>query len=426
MRVLRWGGFLPGSALGRHVRAATWLGSRQMAAAVVPLATVPVVVAHVDPADYGRFLVVVTVVTWASYLTAPVSAEAAAAAVARGQDGTFLYVLFRRLRLAALLAPVFAVASWAIGRGSDPQVGWLLAVGGGYVVVGFVFQMYRQFLVARRDFNLLAPWDIAVTVAPPVAMAVAAVMTGNILVVALASFIVQALVPLAATVWVVVRWRLVEAYRAGRVDPAVHAYGLRCVPVTLAVSGFEEASTFITMALVGFEGVAVFGVAARLFDRLSRMMMELARDLLRAVFATGDEVAMAGRIRHGLGWLVASVVGLGAVLAVVGIMYLWVAMPAIYRPAVLYYAILSLAFPARVLWEVFGLLPQVNLRFRVTTAIHLVAAGVEVVTAAAGAYVAGVAGVCVAVAASRWFGAGLAYVLAIEHRLRVARAPGRG
>jgi O-antigen/teichoic acid export membrane protein len=243
--------------------------------------------------------------------------------------------------------------------------------------------------------------------------------------VALASFVVQTVVAVAATGWVIAHWRLLEAYRAGRVDRAVHAYGLRFVPVTLAVSGFEEASTFITMALVGFEGVAVFGVAARLFDRLARMVMELARDLLRATFATGDEVAVAGRIRHGLGWLVASAVGLGAALAVIGIVYLWVAMPGTYRPAVLYYAILACAFPARVLWEVFGLLPQVNLRFRVTTAIHLMAAGTEVVTAAAGAYLAGVVGVCVAVAASRWFGAGLAYVLAVEHRLRVARAPGR-
>jgi hypothetical protein len=75
---------------------------------------------------------------------------------------------------------------------------------------------------------------------------------------------------------------------------------------------------------------------------------------------------------------------------------------------------------------VFGLLPQVNLRFRTSTAIHLVAAGTEIVTAAAGAYLAGVTGLCVAVAASRWFGAGLAYVLAVERPLRAARAPARG
>jgi len=417
---------LAGGPVGRHVRAAAWLGSRQLAAALVPLATVPVVVAHVDPADYGRFLVVLTVVTWASYLTAPVSAEAAAAAVARGQDGTFLFVLVRRLRLAALLAPVFAIASYVLVRGPDPVTGWLLALGGGYVVLGFVFQMYRQFLVARRAFDVLAPWDVAVTVTPPIAMAAAAVMTGDIFVVAAASFAVQMLLPLAATVWVVGRWRLIEAYRAGRIDPAVHAYGIRCVPVTLTVSGFEEASTFITMAMVGYEGVAVFGVAYRLFDRLARMVMELARDLLRAVFATGDEVAVAGRIRQGLGWLVAGVVGLGGVLAVIGIVYLSYAMPPAYAPAVLYYAILALAFPARVLWEVFSLLPQVNLRFRVTTTIHLVAAAVEVVSALVGAYLAGVGGVCAAVAGSRWFGAGLAYMLAVDRRLRMVRAPARG
>jgi hypothetical protein len=56
----------------------------------------------------------------------------------------------------------------------------------------------------------------------------------------------------------------------------------------------------------------------------------------------------------------------------------------------------------------------------------LVAAGTEIVTAAAGAYLAGVTGLCVAVAASRWFGAGLAYVLAVERPLRAARAPARG
>jgi O-antigen/teichoic acid export membrane protein len=425
MRVLRPGVLLRGAG-ARHVRAAAWLGSRQLAAAVVPLATVPVVVAHVPPADYGRFVVMLTVVMWASYLTAPVSGEAAAAAVARGQDGTFVYVLLRRLRLSVALAPLFAVASWVLVRGYDPLIGWLLAVGGGYVAVGFVFQMYRHYLVARRAFNLLAPWDVAVTVAPPLAMAAAAVMTGDILAVALASFVVQTVVAVAATVWVIAHWRLLQAYRAGRVDRAAHAFGIRFVPVTLAVSGFEEASTFITMALVGFEGVAVFGVAARLFDRLARMVMELARDLLRAAFATGDELEVAGRIRHGLGWLVASVVGLGAGLAVLGIVYLWAAMPGTYRLAVLYYAILACSFPARVLWEVFGLLPQVNLRFRTSTAIHLVAAGTEIVTAAAGAYLAGVTGLCVAVAASRWFGAGLAYVLAVERPLRAARAPARG
>ncbi len=415
-----------GPPVGRHMRAATWLGSRQLAATLVPLATVPVVVAHVDPADYGRFLVVLTVVTWASYLTAPVSAEVAAAAVARGQDGTFLYVLLRRLRLAVLLAPAFAIASYALVRGPDPVAGKLLALGGGYVVLGFVFQMYRHFLVAKRAFDVLAPWDVAVTVAPPIAMAAAAVLTDDIVMVVAASFVVQTLVPFAATVWVIRRWRLIEAYRAGTIDVAAHTFGMRSVPVTLAVGGFEEASTFITMALVGFEGVAVFGLAYRLFDRLARMVMELARDLLRAAFATGDEVAVAGRIRQGLGWLVPAVVGLGAVLGLIGVVYLRYAMPPAYAPAALYFAILTLAFPARVLWEVFTLLPQVNLRFRVTTTMHLIAAAVEVITASAGAYVAGVGGVCAAVVVSRWFGAGLAYVLAVDRRLRMVRAPARG
>jgi O-antigen/teichoic acid export membrane protein len=101
-------------------------------------------------------------------------------------------------------------------------------------------------------------------------------------------------------------------------------------------------------------------------------------------------------------------------------------MPPAYAPATFYYAILTLAFPARVLWEVFTLLPQVNLRFRVTTAMHLIAAAVEVITASAGAYVAGVGGVCAAVVVSRWFGAGLAYILAVDRRLRMVRAPARG
>jgi hypothetical protein len=286
--------------------------------------------------------------------------------------------------------------------------------------------MFRQFLIARRAFDVLAPWDVAVTAVPSLAMAVAAVLTGNILVVAAASFTTQTVLGLVATVWVIRRWALLEAYRAGRIDTAAHAYGVRFVPVALVVTAFEEASTFITMALVGYEGVAVFGVAYRLFDRLARMVMELARDFLKAAVATGDEAAIAERIRQGLGRLVAGVIAISVVLGVVGIVYLSYALPTAYSPAVLYYGILALALPARVLWEVFNLLPTVNLRFRVSAAIHMVAGAVEVVTASAGAYLAGVTGLCVAVAVSRWLGAGVAYALGVDRRLRMARVSARG
>jgi len=408
---------------GRHFRAAAWLGSRQLAAAVVPLATVPVVVAHVDPADYGRFLVVLTLVTWVSYLTAPASAYAAEAAVARGQDGTFVFVLLRRLRLAALLAPVLAAGVYALLEGPDPRLGHLAALGAAYVVLGYVFQMFRSFLVAQRAFNLLAPWDVAMTALPPVAMAVAATTTGSILAVAAASFAVQTVLGMVATAWVVRRWALVAVYRQGRIDPGAYPYGLRLVPVSLLVGGLEEAATFVTMALVGYQGVAVFGVAFRLFDRLARMVMELARDLLRPVFAVGDEARVARRLRAEAVRVTLALFGVGIALTVAGVLYFLFVMPPAYRSAALYYGVLMLAFPARVLWEVFNLLPSVNFRLRESTVIHVASGVVEVAAASAGAYLAGVMGVCVAVAASRWCGAALAYVLAVERRLRMVRVP---
>lgn len=415
-----------GEGAGRHIRAAAWLGSRQLAAAVVPLATVPVVVSHVDPTDYGRFLVVLTLVTWVSYLTAPAAAHAAEAAIARGQTGTFVFVLLRRLRLAALLAPVLALGVYVLLQGPDPRMGRLATLGAAYLVLGYVFQMFRSFLVAERAFNLLAPWDVAVTALPPLATAVAAMMTGSILAVAAASFAVQTALGMAATAWVIRRWRLVAMYRQGRIDPAAYPFGLRLVPVSLLVGGLEEAATFITMALVGYQGVAVFGVAYRLFDRLARMVMELARDLLRPVFAVGDETVVARRLREEAVWLTVGLLAVGVALAAAGVLYFRFVMPPAYRPAALYYGILMLAFPARVLWEVFNLLPTVNFRLRVSTVIHVTSGVVEAAAASTGAYLAGVAGMCVAIAASRWCGAILAYVLGIERRLRLARAPASG
>lgn len=397
---------------------AMYLLSRHVAATLVALAAVPIVVTHVDAADYGRFVTAMAVMAWLVTLTAPSMAHGVAAAATRGQDGTLVLAVRYRSGLAVVAAALAVGVAGYVAHTGDRLLAQLILVMAGYVLLGSSTLTFRQYLVGKRAFRELALWDVAMGILPSIAMAVAALTTGRIVAVAAAAVGVQILVAAAGYVSVLRTWRVRERVAVGKIDPEILRYGLRMIPLSSLSALAGESTTVVVAYVLGYEGLAVFAVADRLCSRLARIAGDVARDVLRPEFASRDAARIGSGLRRSLRTIMVSFLGLGAVAIGAGAIYLGVAMPASYRDAVWLYAVMALGLPARVFQAVLLLIPSVNLRAAEEGIPAIVADGVRVVGAAAGGYWFGPTGVALAVLASAWIGAVAAwYASAGRHRL---------
>lgn len=395
---------------------ATYLISRHAAATLVTLAAVPIVVAHVDAADFGRHATALAVMTWLVTMTAPSIAHGVAAAATRGQDGTLVVAVRYRARLAVLATAVALGIAYYVGRTGDHVLAQLILVSAGYLLFGAATLTFRQYLVGKGAFRQLAPWDLAMGVLPPVAMAAAALATGSIVAVSVATLGVQAVVAAAGYAWVVRTWRVRERFDRGDIDREALRYGLKMVPLSAMSTLAGEGTTVVVAYVLGFEALAVFAVADRLISRISRIAVDVARDTLRPEFAARDAVRLAAGLRRSFRTIAVGLLGLGAVVLAVGVVYLGVAMPSSYRGAVWLYAVMALGMPARVFQAVLLVIPSVNLR-AVEEGVPVIFSDViRIVGAAAGGYWLGTTGVALAVVASAWAGAAASwYVSAGRH-----------
>ncbi len=393
----------------RHGQGVLFLLPRHVVASLITLAAMPIVVSSVSLDDYGKFVTAMAVFALALQLTAPATMNAVAAAAARGKDGTLVSVVRDRLKLAVGAAAIMVGVAYHVSRSGDPLLPSLILAGAGYLLCGAPFLTFRAFLVGKRAFRELAPWDVALGTLPSIAMAVVAVVTRSIVAVAVATFVVQAVVSAAGYVWVSRRWRVGDSYRAGEVDRSVRAYGFRLMPLSMVSSFGTEGMTFVTAYVLGFEQLAVFAVAYRLYARLVRVAADIGRDALRAEFASRDENhAVAGVRRHlGSATVGLAVSWVGCLLA--GSLYLAVTMPEAYQGAIWMYAILSLAVPARILQSILALIPSVNLRVAGEAIPSVVADVTMVLGTAVLGYWLGSLGVSVAVVIGGWAGVAAAF-----------------
>ena len=351
-----------GALFDRHGPGVLLLASRHTVASLVTLVAMPIVVTAVTPRDYGKFVTAMAVLGWALSFTVPITMNGVTVAAARDKDGTLVSVVRDRLLLAtATTAGMLGAAYW-VARAGDALLAGLIVAGAGYMLCGAAFLTFRAFLVGKRAFRELAPWDLALGALPSVAMAGAALATGNIIHIAAAGLAIQAVVSLAGYAWVRRRWGVGDAYRAGRIDRSVRGYGFRSMPLSMVSTLAVEGIAFVVAYVLGFEHLAVFAVAHRLFGRLSRIGVDVSRDALRAEFAARDERRAVAGVRRHLG---SAALGLGILWAaclVAGVVFLAVSMPTAYGGAVLAYAIMSLGVPARMLQNVLTLIPGANLR----------------------------------------------------------------
>jgi O-antigen/teichoic acid export membrane protein len=349
-------------------------------------------------------------------MTAPSIAHGVAAAATRGQDGTLVVAVRYRARLAVLATAVALGIAYYVGRTGDHVLAQLILVSAGYLLFGAATLTFRQYLVGKGAFRQLAPWDLAMGVLPPVAMAAAALATGSIVAVSVATLGVQAVVAAAGYAWVVRTWRVRERFDRGDIDREALRYGLKMVPLSAMSTLAGEGTTVVVAYVLGFEALAVFAVADRLISRISRIAVDVARDTLRPEFAARDAVRLAAGLRRSFRTIAVGLLGLGAVVLAVGVVYLGVAMPSSYRGAVWLYAVMALGMPARVFQAVLLVIPSVNLR-AVEEGVPVIFSDViRIVGAAAGGYWLGTTGVALAVVASAWAGAAASwYVSAGRH-----------
>jgi O-antigen/teichoic acid export membrane protein len=311
----------------------------------------------------------------------------------------------------ALLA-VLAVVGYSVVASLDSVLLYLLILSCVYLVAGMVAQMYTTFFVAKRLFDQLAFWRIVSSVSPPILMALAAGLTGNVLAVAGSYFGVSALVAWLGWFSVVKRYALHRAYREGQVDRACLSYGLKFIPTSLVMMTRKNLAQFLVGSFSGFQDLAVFSVANSLGERFFGLV-RIVDQLLYADFARDDSRSLVHKIRPKLGIALVAAFAISLPFAVAGFLYIQWFMPDEYGMAAVYFGIVALAFPAAILLRIPVLLVSTDLHFQKESTIYVAMSIIEIAVIALFGWWKGTTGIPIAIALSRWIALAIAFAVGL-------------
>ena len=377
---------------------------------LVPIAIMPITLSNLRPADYGKFQLSLSIVSWLTIFTAPYITVGSISAIAQGNNGTLWLATKVRLWYSLILTLILAaIALW--GRQFSASLGTLLLLGTLGLMVVPVTQSAAAYFTAKQHFAALAFWD-SLSVAPSVAMAFAS-FTHDIITVAAAFHLTAVVLGLTKMVYVFIRFSIFASYRRNETDPRAISYGLKSLPIGLLTSTRRQLGSFLIASLVGFQALAIFsvgyGLALKLLD-----VARLADRLWFADFSKITNIQAKVWIKR-RGWLV--VLG-GIVITLVfnGVAFIYIGyfLPPAYTGAWGYALITSLAFPAALLYQFITLTLVARLQARQHVTVQILFSLIEIGLIIGFGWGLGIWGVCIAIAFSRWISVVLAWLVGLQ------------
>jgi len=385
-----------------------------VASVLIALVTLPIVLANLPVADYGKWQFVLALQTWLLTFSAMNVTFASKRGIAKGLDGTFLYVFLARLKLLFFLGFFVFTAAFYFKISGQSIFSILLLIVGFYLVLGSLSQAsFYEFLIAKKRFKEWCFWQILITTISMVGSALVALLTKNIVQFALFQLGSVSVLSWLGCFWIIKKDGLIESYKKGEIDKECVPYGLKLIPVDLVSITATKISHFIIGPFLGFSNLAVFSVANKLRDKAAGVIKS-ARPMLYADFAKKDRKELIRIINRHL----VKMGGLGALLTLgfigAGWFYIKFFLPESFQQAILYFAILALGLPTGVLSIILHTILEAHLRHKELTVIGIVPNLLKIVLILIFGYFWQIIGVCVALAVSAWISFGFYYLLTVR------------
>jgi len=247
----------------------------------------------------------------------------------------------------------------------------------------------------------------------PIALAIVAFLTHNILIFAIVQLGMTAIISLIAFFYVVLKNNLFSAYKRGEIDKTCSPYGIKLIPAAIITVSANKITNFIIGFFFGFANLAVFSIASKLQDKFSSFS-KTPYNLFYSDFARKDRGELIKKIKSKLRQGIAISFLITFVFFLVGYFYIRLFLPESYQLAKIYFAILSLGLPVLILQMILHTILEANLRYRELTVLIMLSNLIKIFLIILLGLLFGVIGVCWAIVLGAWLSFCFYYILTIR------------
>ena len=390
--------------------------------AVLSLASftvLPIILKNISVNDYGMWQFVLALQSWFLVFSATNITLASKRGIARGLEGTFLYAFLKRYKL-IIYVSIFIVVISLFFRFIDNITFFLLAlILVGYLLFGYLFQMsFFEFLIAKKRFKEWSFWKIFIGIISLSLSTLAAYFTKDILYFAIAQLgsVVVIIIPL--WFYLIKKEHLFRAYREGKVEKKCISYGLKLIPINLALTTSSKLSYFIIGPFFGFSNLAIFSIANKLKNKAISIIKSL-KPLFYADFTKKSQRELVNIINKNL----MKIGLLGTLLSfcfiILGSFYIRFFLPIRFYRAITYLVVLSLSLPAGLSITLLQTILEVHLRYKEFAVAEILPNILRIILILILGYFGGIIGICIALALSSWIVFFFYYLITIKKNLAI-------
>lgn len=386
---------------------------------LIALVTLPIVLANLPIADYGKWQFILAIQIWLLAFTAGNVTSASKRGIAKGLNGTFLYAFLARLKLSSLAGFLVLGVAFALKILNDNIISVLLMIIGLYLIFGYLFQIsFYEFLIAKRRFKESCIWQILISFISMIGSALIAYFTKNIIYFALFQLGSSSILSCIAWFWIVKKEKLFDSYKKDEIDKGCVHYGLKLIPVDLVAITANKIPHFIIGSFFGFANLAVFSTANALREKCNDII-KTSRLLLYADFAEKKRDELIESVNKHLIKLgfFGIILMLGFTLVAWG--YIKFFLPVAYHQAIIYFAILILGLPAALVAIVLHTTLESHLRYKELTVIGTIPNILRIVFILVFGYLWQIIGICVAFVIINWISFGFYYLLTSKREIMI-------
>ena len=400
----------------RYFKDSFFVVSPQIISLVVGLIALPIILVNLPIADYGKFQFILAFQAFLIVLSGPNITAGAKRGIVQGLEGTFLFAFFKRLKFLIVISLFGIFLSFCLYYiYGFIALSWLLIIASLFLVFGYLFQFScPEFFTAKKQFKELAFWESAILVLNPTATALAAFLSHNILISALAYFGSLSFVGWIGWIYIIKKNNIILAYKEKKIDRECLSFGKKLIPADLVALTEARISHLIIGFFFGSANLAIFSVAHKLRDNLARLIRRV-RTLLYADFVKGEknEIVKVLNSKSKSRTIALAVIALLCLVfcTLVGYLYIKIFLPQNYQNTLPYFLILSLGLPSIILRVLMQTLLEVNLRYKELTVLFILPNLIKIGLIIVFGFLWGIIGICWAIILGDWIIFGFSYLL---------------
>jgi len=405
--------------LKKYITRTFFLNAPLVVNSLVSLITLPIVLANLPVADYGKWQFVLALQTWLLAFSAKNITPASKKGLANNLNGTFLYAFFTRLKFLIPIGLITIFIGLILKFSRYFIFSPFLIIIGVYLILGLLpGRSFFELLIAKKRFQQWCFWQILTSLSSRVGSTIIAWWTKDIIYFVCFQLGSTTIFGLLAWLLIVKKENLITSYKKGKIDRECKSFGVKLIPIDIIALTAGKISYFIIGSFFGFTNLAIFSIANKLRDHCAGVIKSV-RPLLYADFAKikrKDLTKIINRYLTKIG-LIGLILTLGFIGA--GWAYIKLFLPVYYQPAIIYFIILSTSLPFGLLSIILHTILESHLRYKELATISIIPNIIEILLTLIFGYFWGMIGICITLTINGLINFSLYYLLTLKREMVV-------